>query len=51
MGCEGGNWVYLAESRIQWRDLANMAMDLVLYVRQLSDSLNWGSRGREPYTS
>jgi hypothetical protein len=23
----------------------------VLYVRQLSDSLNWGSRGREPYTS
>jgi hypothetical protein len=23
----------------------------VLYVRQLSDSQNWGSRGREPYTS
>jgi hypothetical protein len=24
---------------------------LVLYVRQLSGPLNWGSRGREPYIS
>jgi hypothetical protein len=25
--------------------------DNILHVRQLSDPLNWGSRGRESYTS
>jgi hypothetical protein len=28
-----------------------LMMVIILYVRQLSDPLNWGSWGREPYTS
>jgi hypothetical protein len=46
------HWQFSLQSvPAEWSQCAKSGITGLLYVRQLSDPLNWGSRGREPYTS